>query len=311
MSIRTTTNPYDANFITHSGSFHADDVLATVILSKTFLGTATVMRTSAVPKEGFVEVKPLIYDLGGGKFDHHQKGGNGTRENGVPYASAGLIWKEYGLKILFNTFNDASDYDIKFIFDYIDGNLIQGVDAYDNGVMPKVDYPVQNMCFSEIIENFNPTWEENNQNADFAFIQAVSFAESVFDRLVENAHAKTKVREKIISAISESNNGIMVLDQDIDWQEELFRSTDEKASNILYVIYPSNRGDYKVRCVPDVLEGFGQRKTLPSEWHGLKGEELQKVTKVSDAVFCHPNGFVAGADSLEGALALANLAIKA
>ena len=311
MSIRITTNPYDANFIPHSGTFHADDVLATVILSKTFLGTATVMRTSVIPKERFVEVKPLIYDLGGGKFDHHQKDGNGIRKNGVPYASAGLIWKEYGLKILFNTFNDASDCDIKFIFDYIDGNLIQGVDAYDNGVMPKVDYPVQDMCFSEIIEKFNPTWEENSQNADFAFIQAVLFAEIVFDRLVENAHAKTKAREKIISAISKSNNGIMVLEQDIDWQEELFRSTDEKASDILYVIYPSNRGDYKVRCVPDVLNGFGQRKPLPTEWHGLKGEELQKVTEVSDAVFCHPNGFVAGADSLEGALAMANLAIKA
>ena len=42
----------------------------------------------------------LVYDIGGGEFDHHQAGGNGQRDNGVKYASCGLIWKSYGKKYL-------------------------------------------------------------------------------------------------------------------------------------------------------------------------------------------------------------------
>ena len=307
MSIRVTTNPNDGNLITHTGTFHADEVLATVLLSKTFLGIATVLRTVAVPEENFTETEPIIYDIGGGKFDHHQKGGNGTRENGVPYASAGLVWKEYGSKILCSKFNDASDAEIKFIFDYIDKSLIQGVDAYDNGVLPKADYPAQSMNFSEIIRNFNPTWN-SEETSDSAFVQAVNFAEVIFDKLIETAHAKAKAKSIIENAISNSERGIMILSQEVDWQDAFFSSSNPKAKEINYVIFPSKRNDYKVRCVPDELNGFGQRMPLPVKWRGLKNEELQKCSGVSDAIFCHPNGFIAAADSLKGARKLAELA---
>ena len=307
MSIRVITNPYDANLITHTGTFHADEVLATVILSKLFYVTASVLRTVAIPEEKFAETKAIIYDIGGGEFDHHQKGGNGIRENGVPYASAGLVWKEYGLSFLFKKFNDASDAEIKFIFDFIDKNLIQGVDAYDNGVLPKADYPAQSMNFSEIIRNFNPTWN-SEETSDSGFIQAVNFAEVIFDRLIETAYAKAKTKSIIENAISESKGGIMILPQQIDWQDAFFGSSNPKAEEINYVIFPSNRNDYKVRCVPDELNGFGQRMPLPVKWRGLKNEELQKYSGVSDAIFCHPNGFIAAAESFEGALKLAELA---
>ena len=46
-----------------------------------------------------------VLDVGGeynpkeNKFDHHQEGWNEKRGNGIPYATTGLIWKEYGKKI--------------------------------------------------------------------------------------------------------------------------------------------------------------------------------------------------------------------
>ncbi len=45
----------------------------------------------------------IVIDVGGeynadtGRFDHHQRGGAGERENGIPYSSFGLIWQKYGL----------------------------------------------------------------------------------------------------------------------------------------------------------------------------------------------------------------------
>ena len=88
-------NLVDANCITHSGKFHADEVMATVILEK--IMPVNLLRITKVP-ETISNI--IVFDVGGGKFDHHQENKNGERENGIPYASAGLIWKEFGLKII-------------------------------------------------------------------------------------------------------------------------------------------------------------------------------------------------------------------
>ena len=100
--IRTTKILEEADVITHSGTFHGDDVLATVILNRA-LGDITVYRAIEVPKN--VGKNVIVYDIGLGKFDHHQKDEDRKRENGVPYAACGLIWKEFGKKIVANTVN--------------------------------------------------------------------------------------------------------------------------------------------------------------------------------------------------------------
>ncbi|NHM16527.1 hypothetical protein GMI69_07645 [Eggerthellaceae bacterium zg-887] len=87
----------DADCITHSGVFHADEVLGTVILEKAF-GDLAVARVAEVPADLADDV--IVYDIGRGKYDHHQPGGNGQRENGVAYASAGLLWKAFGNKVV-------------------------------------------------------------------------------------------------------------------------------------------------------------------------------------------------------------------
>ncbi len=100
--IKTTKMTEQANVVTHGGTFHADEVMATVILSKIF-GDITVLRTFKVPEN--LKENVIVYDIGFGEFDHHQRGGNGTRENGVPYAAVGLIWKRFGRKIVADTCN--------------------------------------------------------------------------------------------------------------------------------------------------------------------------------------------------------------
>ncbi len=70
---KMTTNATQATVLTHSGTFHADEVLATVILEKV-LGDITVCRTFKVPEQ--LANDSIVYDIGFGKYDHHQKGGN-------------------------------------------------------------------------------------------------------------------------------------------------------------------------------------------------------------------------------------------
>lgn len=306
MSIKTTKNQELANVVTHGGVFHADEVLATVILSKV-LGDVTVLRTFKVP-EGLSD-DVIVYDIGFGKFDHHQKGGNGARENGVPYAAVGLIWKEYGHKLVEDTANP------ELVWSLVDRDLIQGVDAVDNGAMPKPETEstgpvVRNMSFSAIISSFNPTWD-CAEDPDEAFIKAVDFAETVFENTLKNATAKAKAQKIVEEAIEKSQEHIMVLEQFVPWQEFIFASENPKAAEVQFVVFPSNRGGYNWQCVPDMLGGFGQRKTVPSEWRGLSGENLQRVTGVPTANFCHSAGFLGSAETFKGAYALAKIAVEA
>lgn len=300
--IMTTTKKNEATVITHGGIFHADEVLSTVILSKVLGSDIKVLRTFKVPEE--LDEKVVVYDIGFGEFDHHQKGGNGARENGVPYSSVGLIWKKFGRTIVANCDNP------ELVWNIIDRDLIQGIDAADNGALPVADYPAQVMQFYQMISGFNPNWN-NPENSDDAFLKAVSFAEIVFDNTFSNAVAKAKAQQIVDEAIEKSKGRIMVLDHFVPWQEFIFASKNEKAEDIEFIIYPSNRGGYNWQCVPDTLGGYGQRKPVPAEWYGLHGEALQETTGVKTATFCHPNGFMGSASTLEDAIKLAKIAVEA
>lgn len=301
MNITITKDWKKANAITHGGKFHADEVLATVILGKVF-DNLTVYRTFKVPEN--IDNKVIVYDIGGGRFDHHQNGGNGERFNGVPYAACGLIWKRFGPRVVENCNNPLG------VWNIIDRELIQGVDAVDNGDMPSVDYPAHNMNITTIISMFNPNWDEED-NYDDAFLKAVSLAEVVFDNVLAYAESKTKAREQVEEAIEASKEHIMVLDKYLPWQGYVLSSLNEKAKDIQFVVYPSRRGGYNFQCVSVTFNSFCQRKPVPASWRGLSDAKLQKVTGVPTARFCHPAGFIGGAETLEDTLAMAKLAVEA
>jgi uncharacterized UPF0160 family protein len=56
-------------------------------------------------------------------------------------------------------------------------------------------------------------------------------------------------------------------------------------------------------------EGFVNRIDPPKEWRGLYDEELQKVSGVKDAVFCHRSGFLTIAGSFDGIMKMAKIAL--
>jgi uncharacterized UPF0160 family protein len=77
-----------------------------------------------------------------------------------------------------------------------------------------------------------------------------------------------------------------------------------------FVVYPNRiYGSWKVEAIRKSIETMESRKPAPESWHGLKDEDFQKVSGVSDATFCHPSGFLFGAISKEGALELARIAL--
>jgi uncharacterized UPF0160 family protein len=79
---------------------------------------------------------------------------------------------------------------------------------------------------------------------------------------------------------------------------------------VIFVISHNIAEDrYMVHTVPAAPDSFEARKDLPTAWGGLREEELQAVTGVPDAQFCHRGLFIAAAKSFEGSLQLVRLAL--
>lgn len=301
MNIKVTKNINEANAITHAGTFHADEVFASIILSK-IIDNLVITRVSEVPED--IDDK-IVYDIGGGKFDHHQLGGNGQREDGILYSSCGLIWKEYG-KLLLEKRNYEN---IDEIFNILDKDLIEYIDANDNGIFPNIDTSYNFVHLSKLISEFNSKWNEDIDN-DINFIKAVNFADVIFENTLKSIVSKLNAKLVVEDAIENSNNSIMFLDRFAPWETYLLNSENEKAKNILFVIFPSNRGGYNIRAVPKELKILENRKDLPQDWAGLKDKNLQEITGIEGATFCHNNRFIAGAKTKEDAIKIALLAIN-
>ena len=151
--LKIVKNIEEAKYITHSGTMHADEVFATAFL-ELYKENIELFRTSEVNESDYPNA--IIYDVGRGKFDHHQEDRQ-VRDNNIPYCSLGLLWKEYGLDFLKR--RNIDNYEE--VFSEIDKDFIEGIDAIDNGIFPKfeADYKMRNLC--DIIKLFNPSFGSN------------------------------------------------------------------------------------------------------------------------------------------------------
>jgi len=296
--------------ITHSGNFHTDDVFAvttlTILLDKRGEKYEVIRtRDPEVMKTG-----DFVVDVGGeynsdkNLFDHHQEGGAGERENGIPYSSFGLVWKKYGEEL-------CGSSEAKNI---IDKRFCYPVDAADNGV--NTFNQVTADIFPYIIHNitlvFRPTWreeEEKKRNHSSAFMEYIMVARNILEREIVHAQDEVDGGKLVVDAYEKTKDKrIIIIDGHYPWEDVLNNFPEP-----LYVVKPDhqNGGKWKVKAVRDIVVGFENRKDLPAGWAGKRGDELAKITGVPDAIFCHNKRFIAVAGSKEGALALARLAVEA
>ncbi len=286
----------------HGGTFHADDVFAVAILS-VHLNTKIKIFRSRDPKVwekcDYVMDVGHIYDPKKFRFDHHQEDFRLVRENGIKYAAAGIVWKEFGEKICGK----------KIIADRVDENLIQAVDAEDNGqeLFTPIFDGVNPYTISDLVADFNPTWKENVHSGDASFEYLVSVAKKIIERVVKDAHDEISGEEhiqKIYEATEDKR--ILVLDGEYSWRHFV-----ERFPEPLFVIKPIyGNNTWYARGVPVMGHKYKIRMELPESWAGKSDEELQKATGVSDATFCHKGRYLIFAKSKESAITLAKLAIE-
>lgn len=287
---------------THSGPFHADDVLATAVLLSLF-PEAEVLRSrdqSELDKADIVYDVGQVYDHSLGRYDHHQKGRGGERENGIYYSALGLIWKHYGLEWCDND---------EGVWQYIDESLVQYIDADDNGqdLFQLNELGIAPVTLGSVLTNwFRPNYGER-QDFDGRFMEAVECAQSLLERYKKRVQATLKAeRDASMAYEASQDKRVLVLDSYIP----LGRAA-ERMPELLYKVYPEeNTNRWRLEAIPKAKGSFESKRLLPEHWAGLSGEEFVRVSGVEDAVFCHNARFIAGAESKEGALRLLEQALS-
>ena len=289
----------EANGITHNGTMHADEVFATAFLSLYF-GDFKVARVSEVPKD--ISTNTIIYDIGKGKFDHHQTNAR-IRDNGIKYSSFGLLFEEYGLSYL----KKLKLKNTKAIYNYLVKDFIEAIDAIDNGIFPEIKSIYKIKTVSDVIKIFNPSYGSNDKE-DEQFIKAVSIAESILTEELKNVIGKVEAGAKVKKILNKTKGSILILDEYLPYEETILTSLSGK--KILFAIYPSNRGGYGIKTIPISTTDKTSRVYFPKEWGGLTNDALEKVTGIKGSLFCHTNRFLMTASNLDTAKKLAEIAIN-
>ncbi len=278
---------------THSGGFHTDDVFAIATLQLVHgVENVEIIRTR---DEDILAAVDIVVDVGGvydvaaKRFDHHQNGGP-VRDNGIPYAAFGLVWREYGESVAGS----------KVVAEEIERMLVLAVDAGDSGVSlyELKDKEIPPYELYQVIRSYLPEWG-SVKNKDEAFFEAVSFARALLLRIIIKKQAEQKMKDLIAETYKNTNDKrVLVFDRAVSTGPCI------EYPEVMLVVSPdeSDNGEWIVSTVRKEYGTFEGRVRFPEAWGGYLGTDLTAVSGVDDAVFCHKGGFIFVAGSKEGAM---------
>ncbi len=298
------------HLVTHSGGFHADELLSSVVLTRLF-PQAELLRSRDRQWVTQGDHK-IIFDVGGAYnskaqiFDHHQRPGP-LREDGQPFSSFGLIWAHFGRAYLAAMEVPADD--VEAIHAKFDTKFVLPIDLLDNGAMePSVAGPLSILTLPALLASLKPVFDDTSPTADNdAFFAALPIARSFVEAKIRNLAAKARAKGIVLEAIAQAGTSpILELPMGMPYRSVLDQA---EADHMLFVIHP--RGDdWTLNGIKLSNDTFDQRADLPAAWAGLTDTALEEVSGVKGAKFCHNARFIAVASTREAILELAEIAVQ-
>jgi len=282
----------------------------------------------------------LIVDVGGefdlkrNRYDHHQRDFNLTfsDKHTIKLSSAGLTYKFHGKEVIRNILkkgdeerkenNEWTENQIDTIYNHVYCNFIEGIDATDNGV-PQYDseLPPNYRIGTDLgsrVSRLNVNWnEENDKTKEMnRFIMAMELVEQELVYFVRDCAyswlpARDLVEEAVKNRLKLHPSGMIIeVSQFCPWTDHFFEieQNQDIKSTILFLIFPESNSKtttYRVRAVPTHPKSFDLRKGLKPEWRGVSDNEIETVSGINGVMFVHPNGFIGGNKTKEGALQMA------
>lgn len=261
---------------THDGTFHADEVTAcALLLQYDLINQDLIIRTrdmTVLNNCEYVCDVGGLYDPASKRFDHHQVDYSGQ------LSSAGMI------------LNYLKDQKIvsQEEFNVYYGSLVQGVDAIDNGISPKME----GLCtFSSVIANMVPVEHgATSAELDSAFMDAVTFVRGHLRRLMQRLHYSHSCKHLVEEAMKASPT-CLLFSESLPWVGAFFELGGQHHP-AQFVIMPAGP-HWKLRAIPpSPKELMRVRTALPAAWAGLLNEDLANVSGIPGAIFCHKGRFI-------------------
>ena len=320
---------------THSGTFHSDEVLSTLLLKYyPNFQKSIIIRTR---NNDILKKCDIVVDVGNiidpktFRFDHHMKDFSEIFDekdeelNKIKLSSAGLVWKYLGKEILINIlksinlFNKNENH-LEKIHKKIYIDFIMGVDAIDNGINQynKDIKPKYNLAgdFNSRISRLNPEWNMENVDVNERFKKAWDVAEEEFFYHIKNyATSYFIVYDIVLNSIKEAiskNKLYFILDYNCPWKKCIYDVEKELGikDKMLYCIQPGSHLRWTSTAINQNENCMELRKPFPKEWRAKSDLELQKITGINDAIFVHISGFASFWKHKKSAIEATEISIK-
>ena len=276
--------------LTHSGKFHADDVLSWALLCLFLPNSKRLVRSR---EQHLLETADLVFDIGGvydadkRRFDHHQAQYTGA------LSSAGMIllWLK-----------DSGHIDEK-LFDRLNIEIVNHVDAVDNGLIRPQKGTLD---FTLVVDSYNNGCQ-NLEEFNEAYFKVASLAQDLLKNIV-CAHQEEldalKIVEEELSRSNTSGANVLLFKNYISWKGPYFKLNQNHHTE--FVIFQSLNKTWQAVAIPPELDSFAQKRSFPTAWAGKRGAELANVTGYKSAEFCHKNRFIAVFHTLHDLLSAMN-----
>lgn len=313
---------------THNGAFHCDEVLACWMLRQLpEYCNSEIIRTRDPEKLSECDIVVdvgAVYDPQTHRYDHHQRDFTGSMQSlagrkwVTKLSSAGLVFLHFGQEVISELCKvPLSDIKtIELLYEKIYENLIEEVDAIDNGISQYEGEPRYQVTtnLGSRVGNLNPRWNDQNVDVQARFEQAMTVVGAEFmDRLNYIHESWIPARECVQVAFADRFNvhesgEILVFKQaGCPWKAHLFTIEEKQdiLGSIKFVLYKEDNSDkWRIQTVPDRLGSFGFRVGLVESWRGIRDDALSKISGIDGGVFVHTSGFIGGNQTYDGALAM-------
>ncbi|MFZ3582829.1 MYG1 family protein [Loktanella sp. DJP18] len=296
--------------VTHSGGFHADELMSSAVLSRLYPAARIVRsRDAAWITPGSDRI---VYDVGGGYdaernlFDHHQRDAP-LRDDGQPFSSFGLVWQHFGKAYLAAL--SVPQADIETVHAKVDAGFVLPIDLLDNGALsPTVAGPLAGMTLPGLLETLKPVFDQGGPTAETeAFHNALTIARAFLEARVARSAAGLRADGMVMDAIAAAGQGrVLELPMGMPFRPAVIRAG---ADHLLFVITPRGEGDWTLGGIAKEAQGFDLRADLPAAWAGLTGEALERASGIPGAEFCHNGRFIAAATTRAAIVAMAERAV--
>lgn len=317
---------------THDGTFHADETMACAILTYLY-ENHTIIRSR---DEEQLEKADIIIDVSlkndDKHFDHHSKEFTLCRDNGVKYATAGLMWKKFGIEYLKLVAKKELNFTpnsqvIYNAFERIDSSVMVMIDLNDNGQLTSYVQTIsspQTDNEKQIVEKLNELYQaspdipyivammnlpnQTGSDQDKAFLNTVKMLKTILLNTAINALFTESGIAKVVAMYQ--GGPILIMHERLPWTQAVLSNL-ELFKDCKIAVYPDRNMRWRVQSLP-VSKGarFKNRLSAPIAWRGLSDEELDKATGLKNMTFIHKSGFTGGAATYEDNLELANLWLK-